>query len=102
MERTREYWIYQKRNVSDPWAIQCIVTFTRTKQIPFAYRFDVIVYADWIPGYHSDSSCWNKVFANGDDFCSAILDVLAKYGHGLTFDDETQLAQSFINIISEI
>lgn len=100
MERTKEFYIYQHAQSEQPWCVQCIVTMHRKRQMPIAYRFDLIVHGEFIPGYHTDCSKWNMCFATGEDFAYAVNEVLAKYGHHLTFEDEQQLCKEFINIIS--
>ena len=102
MARTREFWCYQKRNVSQPWAINAIVTADRSKGMPYTYRFDILVHAEWIPGSHSDSSLWNRTFRTGEEFTYAVLSIMLKYGKTLEEPDETQLYNFWLNIISDM
>lgn len=99
MARTREFWLYQRRNVQEPWAIQAIVEFDRRKKMPYSYRWNVIIYADWIPYSHQDSSIFNRTFDSGEEFASVVHEVLAKYGHELDDEDVNYLVKSWLDIL---
>ena len=95
MSRTREYWIYQNRNVAQPWAISNCITYTGYRDMPYAWRIDTTVYADWIPGAHSDSSMTNRTFRNGEEYAFAVAAILGKYGHALLDADIAQLIHAY-------
>lgn len=100
MARVREYWTYQKRNVSQPWAIANYVTYTGLHDMPLAWRFDTVIYADWIPNTHSDSSMHNRTYRDAGEFAAAVAATLGKYGHTLHDMDAEQLMHAYNDQIS--
>ena len=91
MARTKEFWTYQKRNSAQPWAIVNYVTYNRDRDLPYSFRFDTVLHAEWIPGNHTDSSLFNRTYRDGGEFAAAVASVAAKYGHILGDDDVDQL-----------
>lgn len=100
MARQREFWTYQKRNVSQPWAIANYVTFDRTRELPYSWRFDTVLHAEWIPNTHTDSSLFNRTYRDGGEYAAAIASVAAKYGHIISDSDVEQLINSWMDIIN--
>ena len=99
MARTREFWIYQKLNVAQPWAIANYITFDKTKEMPYSWRFDTVLYAEWIPNTHSDSTLFNRTYRDGGEYAAAVAGVAAKYGHNLPDADIDQLIKAWCDQI---
>lgn len=99
MARQREFWTYQKRDVSQPWAIANYVTFDSTRELPYSWRFDTVLHAEWIPNTHTDSSLYNRTYRDGGEYAAAIAALAAKYGHIVSDADVEQLINSWVDII---
>ena len=100
MARTKEFWTYQREQVKQPWAICNYVTFDKTSDMSYRYRFDSVLFAEWIPGAHCDSSLTNRTYRDGSEFAAALAAVAAKYGHILTDADIDQLINAWIEQIN--
>ena len=100
MARVKEFWTYQRLNVAQPWALVNYVTFDRTRELPYSWRFDTVFYAEWIPNHHSDSSLYNRTYRDGGEFAAAVAAVAAKYGHNLEDADIDQLINAWIDVIN--
>lgn len=100
MARTKEFWTYQKRDVSQPWAICNCITYDKTRELPYSYRFDTALYADWIPGAHSDSTLYNRTYRDGSEFAAAVASVAAKHGHIMQDSDIDQLINAWIEQVN--
>ena len=101
MARTKEFWVYQKRNVQDPFALVNYVTFDRTRNLPFSFRFDTVMHAEWIPNTHTDSTLFRRCYKDGGEFAAAVAGVAAKYGVILTDEDIDQLIRAWANQIQD-
>ena len=97
--RTREFWLYQSRNVQKPFAVHNVVTCNRAKSIPEAYRFDCYIYHDDIPGTHCDCSIRQRSYGSGDDYAYDVIKVLNGYGIDTTDQDVQELIREWMNII---
>lgn len=100
MARQKEFWIYQRREVAQPWAICNYVGFDRMKELPYSWRFDTVLHAEWIPNTHTDSSLYNRTYRNGGEFAAAVASVAAKYGHILSDADVDQLINAWSDQIN--
>lgn len=99
MARVKEFWTYQRKNVQQPWALVNYVTYDYTRDLPYSWRFDTVLYAEWIPNTHSDSSLFNRTYRDGGEFAAAVAAVAAKYGHILDDADIDQLIKAWIDQI---
>jgi hypothetical protein len=97
--RTREFWLYQSRNVQKPFAVHNVVTYNRANSMPEAYRFDCYVYHDDIPGTHCDCSIRQQAYKTGDEYAYAVCNVLMRYGIDTDDQDVNELAKEWMNII---
>lgn len=100
MARVKEFWTYQRRNVSQPWALVNYVTYNPNRDMPYSWRFDTVFYAEWIPNTHSDSTLYNRTYRDGGEFAAAVASVAAKYGHNLEDSDVEQLINAWMQQIS--
>lgn len=99
MARTKEFWIYQQSSAESPWAIVNYITYDKARELPYQYRFDTVIYCERIPNTHSDSTLFNRIYANGDEFAAAVAKVMAKYGIIVSDDDVDQLIGAWMKQI---
>ena len=97
MARVKELWSYQRLNVSQPWAIVNYITYNSGREMPYEWRFDTVIYAEWIPNTHSDSTLYNRTYRDGGEYASAVTATMAKYGYNAPDADVDQ----FIKIWSD-
>lgn len=100
MGRIREYWFYQKRLVSKPWALQVIVEYDAKAQLPYRYRFDVIIYGEFVrKPTHYEYAFRNRSFRTGDEFAFSIADYLTRWNIHSSTDDIQQLVYCWADCI---
>ena len=100
MARTKEFWVYQKRDVAQPWALVNYVSYDRSRDLPYTFRFDTVLHAEWIPNTHTDTSLYNRTYRNGGEFAAAVAGIAAKYGHILSDADIDQLIYAWSDQIN--
>lgn len=94
----KDYWVYQKRNVSTPWALYVVKEFDRRK--PDATTLDFTLYHEDIPTATHSHSVVGIQSENVGGYVTQILDVIANYA-GVADEDELQLLQSIENILRD-
>lgn len=83
-EQTR--WIYQGRNVPDPWAIHLTARKERR-----SIRADTEIYADWFTNQSKRFLIGDMSIVQTASWIDTIGRVLAAYNHPLTECDREQL-----------
>lgn len=83
-EQTR--WIYQGRNVPDPWAIHLTARKERR-----SIRADTEIYADWFTNQSKRLLIGDMSIVQAASWIDTIGRVLAAYNHPLTECDREQL-----------
>lgn len=96
MQKDRSYWIYQRENVSKPWAIHVAVNGDR-KRKPYTL-WSMQIYHEDIPNTHY-ASVYDYAITSAEEFISAIRSLLEVYDVKLVGGDEKQLTNSYINIL---
>lgn len=100
MARVREYWFYQKRQVRQPWALQVFVEFNAKAQPPYRYRFDVVIYGEFVrKPTHYEYAFRNRSFRTGDEFAFSIADYLTRWNIHSSTDDIQQLVYCWADCI---
>ena len=92
----KDYWIYQKRNVFNPWAIYLCKVYERYK--PQTVFFDWTIYHDAIQNQTNSKSGINLHCSNVSEYVDFIAGELANYTK-VTAADKTQLYDSFLDIL---
>lgn len=79
-------WIYQGRNVPDPWAIHLTARKERRR-----IRADTEIYADWFTNQSKRFLIGDMSIVQAASWINTIDHVLAAYNHPLTECDREQL-----------
>lgn len=93
----KDYWVYQKRKVENPWAIYFCKVYTRGKREDTF--FDWTIYHDAIGNETNSRSGINLHCATVSEYVDAIAQELAKVCK-VTREDENQLYASFIEMLN--
>lgn len=94
----KDYWVYQKRNVSTPWALYIVKEYDRRK--PDATTLDFTLYHEDIPNAtHSHSVVGIQANTLGG-FVEEFADVISQYVEFANADWE-QLEQSIADILRD-
>lgn len=94
----KDYWVYQKRNVTTPWALYVVKEYDRRK--PKATSFDFTLYHEDIDNAtHSHSVV--GIYANTlAGFVVQFAEVISKHVE-FTDEDAEQLEQAIADILKD-
>lgn len=95
----RDYWVYQKRNVSTPWAIYVVKEFNPKNKVDDVC-LDCTFYHEDIDNPIHAISCINWFYDTVSGYVAAARSVIETFTE-FTDEDATQLEKSFFDILTD-
>lgn len=86
--KEQSWWIYQDRNVSEPWAIHLTARKERRR-----IRADTEIYADWLNTSSKRFLINDMSIVQTSSWIDTVARILATYDHPLNGHDREQLEQ---------
>ena len=95
----RDYWVYQKRNVTTPWAIYVVKEFNPKNKVDDVC-LDCTFYHEDIDSPIHAISCINWFYDTVSGYVAAARSVIETFAE-FTDEDAAQLEKSFFDILTD-
>lgn len=97
MKYEREFWIYQRRDVSEPWALK-VIKRVDTDKSPVMV-FDIILYHVRAPSYGNSAFDLHPKHLTG--FSGVVYDLCRDCGVAFNDQDAMQIDSAMLDIIAD-
>lgn len=94
----KDYWIYQEREVTTPWAIYVVKEYN--PRYPETASLDYVLYHEDIPNDSHSESYVDIWYEGVRGYVNEIVSAIAAYST-VNFDDKMQLAKAITEILKD-